>query len=85
MDDPAGPADPAGHRTVKRSLTIAGHATSVRLERAFWDALDAIARDDGRSLASLVAEIDRSRPASLASALRIFALARAGRQPRTPS
>ncbi len=85
MDDPAGPADPAGHRTVKRSLTIAGHATSVRLEQAFWDTLDAIARDDGRSLASLVAEIDRNRPASLASALRVFALARAAQRPGSPS
>ena len=28
-------------RPVKRSLTIAGHRTSISLERAFWDALKA--------------------------------------------
>ena len=71
---PARPA--ADHDPVKRSLSIAGHATSVRLERAFWAVLDRIAAAEGRSLAALVADIDRDRPASLASALRVFALRR---------
>jgi predicted DNA-binding ribbon-helix-helix protein len=65
----------------KRSVALAGHRTSVSLEQEFWDALDAIARDERRSLASLIAEIDRLRltqtPApGLASALRVFALRR---------
>ena len=68
--------DPADHTPVKRSLTIAGHATSIRLERGFWDALTRIAAAEGRPLAALVADIDRDRPASLASALRVFVLHR---------
>lgn len=65
----------------KRSLAIRGHRTSIRLEAPFWDALEAIAREDGRSLPSLIADIDAQRArsqtsAGLASALRVFALAR---------
>ena len=59
----------------KRSLSIAGHRTSVSLEDAFWTALADIARSRGLSLAALVAEIDRGRgDANLSSALRVFAL-----------
>ena len=69
-------ADQAPHAPIKRSLTIAGHATSVRLERLFWQELERIAAQERRSLAALVAEIDRDRPASLASALRVYVLRR---------
>jgi predicted DNA-binding ribbon-helix-helix protein len=62
----------------KHSLVIAGHKTSVSLEGAFWDALKKIAKEDGISLASLVARIDASRGgANLSSALRVFTLERA--------
>ena len=62
-------------RTRKRSLTIAGHRTSVSLEDAFWDALKEVARTDGRSLATLVKEIDEARgEAALSSAIRVFLL-----------
>lgn len=65
----------------KRSISIKGHRTSIALEPAFWDALDRAARADGRSLADLVAEVDRRRlgespPPGLASALRVYALER---------
>ena len=61
----------------KRSLTINGHRTSISLEADFWDAVREIAEKDGRSVASLVAEIDRTRGASgLSSAIRVFVLAR---------
>ena len=63
----------------KRSLSIAGHRTSITLEPAFWDELKAIAAVEGKSLAGLVAEIDRTRApgaGGLSSALRVFALAR---------
>jgi predicted DNA-binding ribbon-helix-helix protein len=60
----------------KRSVTIAGHRTSISLEPPFWDALAEIAVARGMSVAALVAEIDRSRPGdtNLSAALRIFAL-----------
>ncbi len=59
----------------KRSVMLAGHATSVALEPAFWQVLDTIADKRGLALAALVAEIDAERNnANLASALRCFAL-----------
>ncbi len=60
---------------IKRSLTIAGHRTSLRLERAFWRRLEALADARGLSLSALVAEVDARRgAANLSSALRVFAL-----------
>lgn len=67
----------------KRSLSLAGHRTSVALEPAFWAVLEDAARRRGLPLAALVAEIDaaRSDPAlPLASALRQFALAEVQRR-----
>ena len=32
-------------RPIKRSVTIAGHATSISLEPVFWDGLQALARE----------------------------------------
>ncbi|MCP5433236.1 MAG: ribbon-helix-helix domain-containing protein [Alphaproteobacteria bacterium] len=63
----------------KRSLRIAGHATSVALEPEFWRALEEIAAARGIALAALVAEVDgaraETRPSQgLASALRVHAL-----------
>ncbi len=62
----------------KRSLSIAGHRTSVALEPEFWAALDEAAEAERRSLARLVAEIDRTRDPEqgLASALRVWLLRR---------
>jgi len=60
----------------KRSLTIAGHRTSIALEPAFWDALEAIARARELSLPALIAEIDLTREESnLSSAIRLAVLA----------
>jgi predicted DNA-binding ribbon-helix-helix protein len=68
----AGMADqPMG---LKRSVRIAGHATSLSLEPAFWDALDEIARHRGVSLNTLIAAIDAERSGSLSSAARVFVL-----------
>jgi predicted DNA-binding ribbon-helix-helix protein len=62
----------------KRSIVVAGHKTSVSLERAFWDALKAEAETENLSLAALVARVDSARgAANLSSALRVFALTRA--------
>jgi predicted DNA-binding ribbon-helix-helix protein len=66
---------PAAGAIVKHSLAIAGHRTSISLERAFWDRLNAVAAARGMSLAALVAEIDAGRGgANLSSAIRVFVL-----------
>jgi predicted DNA-binding ribbon-helix-helix protein len=71
MDRPA----EAATALAKRSLSIAGHRTSVSLEDDFWAALAEIARARGLSIAALVSEIDRGRgDANLSSAIRVFAL-----------
>lgn len=64
---------------IKRSVTIAGHQSSISLEPAFWLALEAAARGHGLPLSALVAEIDALRireadPANLASAIRTWLL-----------
>lgn len=64
---------------VKRSITIAGHPTSISLEPGFWRALEAAAAARGLPLSALVAEIDALRilapvPPNLASALRLWLL-----------
>jgi predicted DNA-binding ribbon-helix-helix protein len=59
----------------KRSVMIAGHRTSVSLEKAFWDCLKEIAADRGTTVAELIAEIDQKRSQSnLSSAIRLFVL-----------
>lgn len=61
---------------LKRSVTIAGHRTSVSLEAPFWEALGRLARRRGLSVQALVAEIDAARKAgNLSSALRVYVLA----------
>ncbi|SEG08660.1 ribbon-helix-helix domain-containing protein [Bosea lathyri] len=60
----------------KRSLSIAGHRTSVSLEDPFWDALKQIAATEERTIAALIAEVDSKRDATnLSSALRLHVLA----------
>lgn len=60
----------------KRSLTIAGHRTSIALEDEFWAALDEIAAARHLTLAALVRDVDEARStANLSSALRLTALA----------
>jgi predicted DNA-binding ribbon-helix-helix protein len=60
----------------KRSLSVAGHRTSISLEEPFWDGLKTIARAQGCSLAEFVASVDAARgSANLSSALRVRVLA----------
>ncbi len=76
-------------RVRKRSISIAGHATSVSLEDPFWEALRDIAAARGCSVADLVRRVDAARaaeasesegagsgvpPVNLSSALRVFVL-----------
>ncbi|HEY5208350.1 MAG TPA: ribbon-helix-helix domain-containing protein [Stellaceae bacterium] len=58
----------------KRSVSIAGHATSVSLEEEFWAALREIATRRGVSLAGLIASVDGGRAGNLSSALRLLVL-----------
>jgi predicted DNA-binding ribbon-helix-helix protein len=59
----------------KRSLLLAGHATSLALEPEFWAVLEAMAEAERLSLAGLIARIDAERGMSLlASACRVRAL-----------
>ncbi len=67
---------------VKRSVLIAGHATSISLEPLFWHALEVAARDQALPVNALIAEVDAarldaSRPPNLTSALRQWLFARA--------
>ena len=48
-------------RPVKRSVTIAGHETSISLEPMFWSALERSAAGAGKPLNALIAEIDSAR------------------------
>lgn len=62
-------------RPEKHSFTIAGHQTSISLERPFWDLLREIADHQGRPIRALIEEIDASREESgLSSAIRVWLL-----------
>jgi predicted DNA-binding ribbon-helix-helix protein len=72
---PNGKDAPAYAPPTKRSVLIAGHATSISLEPIFWSALEQAARDRGWPVNALVAEIDAerlnaARPPNLTSAIR---------------
>lgn len=71
---------PLYHPPVKRSVTIAGHQTSISLEPLFWEALHAEAEARDLPLNALVARIDVARleadaPPGLASAIRLWLFA----------
>lgn len=59
----------------KRSLTIAGHRTSIALEPEFWDGLEQLAAAREVKLTALIETIDRERDGpNLSSALRVAVL-----------
>ena len=66
--------------TIKRSVVIAGHATSISLEPEFWEVLQEIAVADGLSVAALICQIDEglafSHRTNLSSEIRVFILRR---------
>jgi predicted DNA-binding ribbon-helix-helix protein len=62
-------------KDLKRSLTVAGHRTSISLEPEFWDALSERAKIENKSLAGLVGEIDGARgQRNLSAAIRVYLL-----------
>ena len=60
----------------KISVSLSGHQTSISLEQEFVDALHEIAQKQKRSITSIIAELDSTRPigANLSSAIRIWIL-----------
>ncbi|HEX9597124.1 MAG TPA: ribbon-helix-helix domain-containing protein [Anaerolineales bacterium] len=59
----------------KRSLSIAGHRTSIALEPEFWAALELMAAERGQSVAALIRSIDEARQTNnLSSAARVAVL-----------
>lgn len=70
----------------KRSLSIAGHRTSIALEPAFWAALEQMADESEQTMTALICRIDAEREtANLSSAARLAVLdwyrAKAGQSP----
>jgi len=68
---------------IKRSVTIAGHASSVSIEAPFWEAFKKIADEQGLSINKLVTQLDDARAAhnqstgqniNLSSAIRLLVL-----------
>ena len=62
---------------IKRSVTIAGHETSISLEPVFWDALRVAALEEALPVNALIARLDMERiaesdPSNLASAIRVW-------------
>ncbi|HVY20837.1 MAG TPA: ribbon-helix-helix domain-containing protein [Bauldia sp.] len=70
----------------KRSLTVAGHRTSISIEEPFWDGLAEMAAARKSSVAAIVASVDRTRPGNtnLSAAVRIAVLAWYRRKAATP-
>ena len=72
VDDNSAEGDATEPR--RRSFRLSGHRTSLSLERAFWDALKDIAKAEGRTMTSLIEDIDDQRSGGLTSAVRVFIL-----------
>ncbi len=68
-------------QVAKRSVVVAGHRTSISLERGFWDALRELALAENKTINQLVSEVDHGRTGNLSSAIRVYVLdaARNGR------
>ncbi|MEP2989867.1 MAG: ribbon-helix-helix domain-containing protein [Parasphingorhabdus sp.] len=65
------------HAPVKRSVTIAGHQTSITLEPLFWDLLRNASEQRTLPINALIAKIDLARmdadePPGLATAIRLW-------------
>lgn len=64
-----------GSGIVKRSVSIAGHRTSISLEEPFWQFLREIAEREKLSIQALIGRIDAERgEQNLSSAIRVFVL-----------
>lgn len=66
--------DLADAKLEKHSVTIAGHRTSISLERCFWRHLRQEAKLRNISVNELVRLLDEARTGSLSGAIRAFIL-----------
>ena len=72
--------DPATYQAETRPLRLHGHATSIRLETAFWDILEEIAAREGMPLARFCAILydevaeQQGKVSNFASFLRVTSL-----------
>jgi predicted DNA-binding ribbon-helix-helix protein len=72
--------DSATYAAETRAIRLSGHCTSIRLETAFWDILDEIARHENISLGRFVSTLhdeilfDQGEVANFASLLRVSCL-----------
>ena len=72
--------DPDSYAAETRAVRLHGHATSIRLEAAFWDILDEIAQREHMSVARFIGVLHdevlshRDEVANLASFLRVTCL-----------
>ena len=75
-------------KPTKRSVTVAGHETSISLEPMFWQALERAAEDEQLPVNALIAQIDVERldtpggAPNLTSAIRQWLFLRSGGQDR---
>ena len=69
---------------IRKTMRVGGRETCVGLEAPFWAFLAGLAAERRVSVQALVGQVAAARPAgaSLASALRVFALEQAGRRRR---
>lgn len=60
----------------KISVSLSGHQTSITLEPEFIDALQSLAIRNGKSIASIICDIDSARTpdVNLSSAVRVWVL-----------
>jgi len=78
---------PRAFRRVSRSVRIDGHATSIQLETAFWDVLDAMAEREGVTVPKLLAALHEESAElhgvarNFASTLRTLCLLHQGGEP----
>lgn len=60
---------------ISRNISLAGRRTSLRLERAVWDALDEIAQREGRTINEICSLVDRMRTErTLTASVRVYVL-----------
>ncbi len=58
---------------IGRNIIVSGHRTSMRLERAMWDALFEVCRRERNTIHAICTQVDETRhESSLTAALRVF-------------